>query len=343
MQKGRKLDGTLRTLAISLAGAAVMAVVAMLIPVAIFETITGATGISELVPATAAPLGDTARAIIAFLFAASTFAVIAAMLLRRPRAEKPAAAPRGQDPQQAGTSLFAEIRARISAFVESRRVGPVITELSDLPKLRAGDAHPDAPPRRPISAQRDLADVPMGAQADTGREPDGLPITPAMPAMAVEALADAQPDVLPVAAPTIAPAIAPELPTAIADAVEPPVIDAAIAQAASVAVEASMPDPATADLASISALVDQLEIAVANRQQQLAQLEALATSQPGSSDIAELPMSATFEPEPAIQPPPLEIVPATTAAAQGALPEDDMDEALRSALATLQRMNARSR
>ena len=44
---------------------------------------------------------------------------------------------------------------------EARRGAGDITDLEDLPKLRSGDAHPDAPPRRPFSANRDLAEPEM--------------------------------------------------------------------------------------------------------------------------------------------------------------------------------------
>ena len=77
MQKGLKIDGTIRALVIALGGAILTSVIAMFIPVSAFESITGATGFSELVPATGAPLGDTARAIIAFGFGALTFAALA--------------------------------------------------------------------------------------------------------------------------------------------------------------------------------------------------------------------------------------------------------------------------
>ena len=60
---------------------------------------------------------------------------------------------------ESGPSFIDRMRAKISDFTESRRNADAVTELSDLPKLRAGDAHPDAPPRRPISAHRDFGEV----------------------------------------------------------------------------------------------------------------------------------------------------------------------------------------
>jgi hypothetical protein len=163
MQKGLKLNGQLRGLAIALGGAVATSVIAMLVPTGVWEAITGSTGISEIVPATGAPLGDTARAMIAFIFGALAFAILSALLLRRPVAApftksiKPTNATAAEAVED--TSFVAKMRGRLADFVESRRAGPIVTELSDLPKLRAGDAHPDAPPRRPISAHTDFAEI----------------------------------------------------------------------------------------------------------------------------------------------------------------------------------------
>jgi hypothetical protein len=300
MRKGLKLDGQLRALAIALGGAVVMSVVAMLVPVGLWETITGSTGISELVPATAAPLGDTARAMIAFLFGAGTFAVLALLLLRRP-AQVPAQAtakapakPAAENaeavaPQAEGETFVAKMRGRISDFVESRRNGVVITELSDLPKLRPGDAHPDAPPRRPISAHRDFALVEEEPATPIVEEP--LVETPAEPMVAEE--------------PVVAAVIAPQ---------------------------------------TVSMMVDRLEGAVVQRQAELARLEALARSEiekpePGKPEPVAERVEAEIMPA-APSPPVLEAVPSEPAKA--ARP-DEMDAALRSALETLHRMNARTR
>jgi hypothetical protein len=274
MQKGLKLDGQMRALAIALGGAIVMSVVAMLVPVGVWEAITGSTGISELIPATGAPLGDTARAMIAFLFGACTFAVLALLLLRKPAQaapEKPTvdiAEP--VMPESESGSFVAKMRGRINDFVESRRNGVVVTELSDLPKLRAGDAHPDAPPRRPISAHADFA-----------------PVVP-------EA-----------------------------------VIEEAVAGAVA---EVAVP---SADAEAVSHMVDRLEAAVAQRQDQLAKLEALAQSEIAKPEVAVEKVEAEIV-EPA---PRLEAVPSAPTKSG----PDEMDAALRSALETLHRMNARTR
>lgn len=299
MQNWLKLDGTMRAVALAIVAAIVTAVISMLVPVGIWETITGSTGISEIFPATAAPLGDTARALIAFLAGLAAFAVTAVMLMRRdtPATPKPASvtvvdagAPVATD----RPSLIASAKVRLTQFIESRRSGPVVTELSDLPKLRAGDAHPDAPPRRPISAQTDLADI--------ASEPAPLPVVDIEPEPAVSQPA--------------------------------PVAEAAL--------EAPQPVPVVeaeaAESETVSAMVERLEAAVALREQQLAKLEAIARSE-------------AAKPEPVSEAPVIEIEVAPRASHLEAVPSeparparsDAMDDALRSALETLHRINARTR
>jgi hypothetical protein len=280
MQKGLKLNRQMRALAIALGGAAVTSVLAMLIPTSIWEGITGSTGISELVPATAAPLGDTARAVIAFLFGAMAFISLAALLLRRP-AEMPfTKSVKPTEPVQTtaedDTSFVTKMRGRLNDFMESRRAGPIVTELSDLPKLRSSDAHPDAPPRRPISAHTDFAEV------------SPQPVAPMVEAK-----------------------------------VEAPVTVDAI------------------DVVSVASMLDRLETAVADREARLAKLEALA-----KAEITK----PVVEPK-LVEPVEAEILPPTPRAALlEAVPTvpkpqktDEMDAALRSALETLHRMNARTR
>ena len=82
MQNGMQ-NSQIRAIAMAFAGAVVAAVATMFVPAGILESITGATGLSELVPAARAPLGDTARALIAFGAGAITLAVLAFFLLRQ--------------------------------------------------------------------------------------------------------------------------------------------------------------------------------------------------------------------------------------------------------------------
>jgi hypothetical protein len=309
MQNGLKIDGTMRALAIALGGAIATSVIAMFIPVSVFESITGATGFSELVPATGAPLGDTARALIAFGFGALAFAVLAGYLLRKP--SKPVSARpavKAQDAVEAAKpvtesapSFVDRMRAKISDFTESRRNADAVTELSDLPKLRAGDAHPDAPPRRPISAHRDFGEV-------------------------VSDMAEIEQPVIAVAAPDVAPV-----------AVAEPVIELSAPQTDTLVA------PAAADPASVAEMVDQLESAVAQREAQIAKLEALAKAEIAKPEVAAPATTAEVAPEVVVETPRQTLLEAVPSAPVSEVVDDEMDAALRSALETLHRMNVRTR
>jgi hypothetical protein len=293
MQKGLKIDATMRALAIALGGAVVTSVIAMFIPVSLFEAITGATGISELVPATGAPLGDTARAIIAFGFGALAFAALSGYNLRKPGMTKAATkapnaaveavATESLATEGTGPSFMDKMRAKISDYTESRRNANAVTELSDLPKLRAGDAHPDAPPRRPISAHRDFGEV-VGE-----------------------------------------------------DSIE----EAVVAPVESV-VELQTTETAS-DAATVTHMVDRLEFAVMQRQDQLAKLEALASAEIAKPEMVAPVIDAEVQPIQVVEPPRQTILEAVPSEPAKELADDDMDAALRSALETLHRMNVRTR
>ncbi len=332
MQLNGKMDSQTRAILTAMGGAAVAAVVAMLVPVGIWEAITGSTGISEMIPATRAPLGDTARALIAFGVAAFSFAIVSVLLLRRkpaPRAvaertvvyETAADHHDEADPDyEASPSLASRLKDRVSAFVEARRGRPDIEGLEDLPKLRSGDAHPDAPARRPLLATRDLADpvseVPLPAApvaiAEIVREPETV-----------------QPE--------------PE-PVVIAETVE------------EVPVEPFMSED-TLFGETLARMVDRLDAAIAERATKLAQLELLVehgstVSAAPLREVQAAPVIAEAQaeaPEPA---PKLEAVRPVPVPASAPAPanepvategSEELDAALRSALETLHRMNARTR
>lgn len=281
MQTGLKLDGTMRAVVLAIGAAIVTSVISMLVPVGIWETITGSTGISELVPATAAPLGDTARALIAFLCGLAAFAVTAVWQMRKPvHAEPPKYKAESEAVVEDGPTFFERTKAKLGEFAAKRRGDNIVTELSDLPKLRAGDAHPDAPPRRPILATRDFA--------DPAPEPE-----------------------MPVEAPV-------EMPVA-----EPVAVPAA--------------EPVVANSVKVADMVTRLEAAMMLREQQLAQLEAIARVEAAKPQpiVPEKVEAEIVEPAPR-----LEAVPSDPAKHSGG---DEMDAALRSALETLHRMNARTR
>ncbi len=311
MRKGVSNEQT-KALAIAMAGATLAAVATMFVPVSILESFTGATGLSELVPAAAAPLGDSARALIAFGAGVFTLAVLAYLVLRQDRSPQrlsPETAPAFFEETQEANS-FTDRLARIAMpKMPWNKSDDAITELSDLPKLRNGDSHPDAPPRRPLSAQLDLpvldlakiaVDEPADERTVSVAEDRLEPVKEAhhqtfrVPQQAVEAAAPAAP------------------------------------------VTSSEIQPTLAEM------VAQLEAAVAERQQQLAELEAVA-AQLGAGQVTEQvaaepqAVEQAREPDPLrSQRPPLEAVPAS-------VKDDDMDSALAAALATLHRMNGTDR
>jgi hypothetical protein len=327
MRLNNAMDGQIRALAIALAGAAATAVAAMFVPTAIYETITGSTGISEVFPSTKAPLGDTARALIAFATAALAFALLSAFLLRQNaspvvRAAAPAApvspaAPIVQLDREDNViadskpSAFDALKKKLSDFVESRRKGSDgIKDLADLPKLRAEDAHPDAPPRRPISAHRDFGEPAVAAKAEVFEAP--MPeASSVMVEAAVESSAAVEPEQ------TVVPA-----PAAIAE------------------------NPAEGQFVSV---VERLEQAVAQRQQKLDELDRVAreivsSDAPLAIDPAPSITADVTAADTPIRPQPyLSAIDGAKPGSSSAKSNDDMDAALRSALETLHKMNARSR
>ncbi len=291
----------IRALGIAMACATVAAVATMFIPVAMLESFTGLTGISELVPAAAAPLGDTARAMMAFGVGALTLAVLGYVLPRQNEATRmamPEPAPMSVDERQDRISLSERLAGIAWPKMPWTKSDDDITELSDLPKLRNGDIHPDAPPRRPLSAQQDL------------------------PVLELNKVAASQDDVVDEGEEAV--------PVAVVE--DEPVKEIAPAAPA----EKSELQPTLAEM------VAQLEAAVADRQRQLVELEAVA-AQLGAGKMAveqALPEPVEVEElasEPVrVERPLLEAVPASAK-------DDDMDSALAAALATLHRMNATGR
>ena len=327
MDVSLKQNRQMRSLSIAMGASIIAAAATMFVPVNVLESITGATGLSEIVGAAAAPLGDKARALIAFGAGALTLAAMTVMLLRKD------AGPTNDDVEVVAAAGFAPLPGIVEDDDDGDRDGeplslmerlfrlrlPVlslpkmpwvkgendITELGDLLKLRNGDIHPDAPPRRPLSATQDLPVLDLAE-------------------MQIEGFAEKQPEPL----------------------VE---VDAVVLPSA--AYEPSVPvEHAASDFQpSLAEMVAQLESAVNQRQQQLAALEIvaaqLAAEQPAQDIAVPLEMQAPdvvaeveILPEPArAERPPLEAVPTSPEK------QDDVDAALAAALATLHRMNGTDR
>ena len=111
----------------SVAGVAVAAVVAfafLVMPIAVIESMAVDSGVAALFTAAAPPFGLTARLTVAF------FAALAA-----------------------GGFTWAGLALILGARTELTRRGAA---QDGVPVLRRADAHPDAPPRRPVFANSDL-------------------------------------------------------------------------------------------------------------------------------------------------------------------------------------------
>lgn len=299
-------DKQIKALAMAMAGATVAAVATMFIPVAMLESVTGSTGISELVPATAAPLGDTARALIAFGVGALTLAVLGYVLPRQndaARAATPEPASTPFDEPQGAISLRDRLAGLPWPKMPWAKNDDDITELSDLPKLRNGDIHPDAPPRHPLSAHQDLPVLELSeVAAPLAEEPVTEPVaefvTPALEAEQTESFS----------------------PTPLAAADIQPTLAEMVAQ-----LEAAVADrqKQLADLELVAA--------------QLATGRSEATS-----TERELEPEITADVEMIIEPAPIER-PILEAVPPSPIKDEDMDAALAAALATLHRMNATGR
>jgi hypothetical protein len=343
----------LKSMGMAFGLSALAAIGTMFLPVAMLEGLTGATGLSELVPATAAPLGDTARALIAFGAGALTLAVLAILMLRNERVIGDAPFVSSMENLGAGvtpanaTTFMDRLKERMFNFKMpqmpwTKDSDDDILDLADLPKLRALDAHPDAPARRPFSAGSDLAfevaPAPQATASDMRFWPESA-----------DAVAASVVDTAPVAATPVAePAV--EWPvfaetdsavvTPVVEVIDPIPSESAAPVEAIVAVDAQP---------SLAELVTQLEQSVILRQQQLRALEIVAAQIKSETAVAANQPAATIEPvfETVIEPvavvrterPPLEAVPAS----DRQMADEDMDAALNAALETLQRMNVQGR
>jgi hypothetical protein len=341
-----------RTLAMAGGGAIVAAAVTMFLPKALLEGITGATGLSELFPSTAAPLGDTARALIAFGTGVLTFAILAILLSKKnglaPKMAETtvtkdvphvfesskAVSYENASADPAGVSLIGQLRGKVVDMFARVRSKGEITDLADLPKLRNRDIHPDAPARRPISANRDIGGV--GSEVVAAVPTVDMPYAQSAPApVAVEQPA------------AIAPAAVE--PVFVAPVVETPVVETGIAEpTAAASDQTSHSEPA-----SLAAMVDHLEAVLAARKAQLEQLEDIArraVAESAARDSVAIPASEVMA-DPAAQAVDHQYddQPVSERRLEAVEPTGDAlsrprngDDALRSALETLHRMNARS-
>ena len=134
-------------------GAAIVAAGVLLVQSATLESLVWTTGVAALIPAAAPPLGMTARVLLAL----GGGALIAALLW---------------------SSLFLLVGPGGLLVRRPRRDG-------DLPVVRRADAHPDAPPRKPMSAA-DLGTPMMEVGVGAAREERTIPVDLDLPLAAFD-------------------------------------------------------------------------------------------------------------------------------------------------------------
>lgn len=174
--------GQSAALGIAMAGAALAAVTTMLVPVSLLEGVAESSGLSVLIPAAGAPLGDAARAIIAFATGAMTLAVLSYLLLRAHMPSNKCA----EDIRELGdvpplelseehlvaSQAPQEAEQRVEAALEAAGSQPSIAEM--VAQLEAAVAF-----RRQKLAELEAVAADLSADASYGDEPSAASSEPA--------------------------------------------------------------------------------------------------------------------------------------------------------------------
>ncbi|RQW43198.1 hypothetical protein [Novosphingobium sp. LASN5T] len=134
--------------------AALLGLTSFVVPPRMLASLVVASGLPKVLPAAAPPLGFTARVLVAFALAVvgGLIGLVIAARLRRGKAVKldMPATPDRDEAMESGAPAVA---------VSQRAV-----------KIRSRDAHPDAPPRRPLVLSEELATVPALEDPEPGGE-----------------------------------------------------------------------------------------------------------------------------------------------------------------------------
>ncbi|MEJ7932999.1 hypothetical protein WG907_01855 [Sphingobium sp. AN558] len=306
-------------------------------PVGLVEMLAASSGMSEILPSAAPPLGLKARLLVA-LFAALMAVAATAALRRDPSGARTVYNGTGRKKGVQGARKMGFALSKLTALARARIGSPVHR---DVPVLRRADAHPDAPSRPPIFASRDFVGLDIFARTEPGHralvvkaEPKKDPIVPAMGLDMPSAPPPLPDDIFtqPVstlfsAEPAEA-AIRPSIGFGMPEPAQCDKEDSAVAVSPtpepivqSVAPEAIAPAPEIAPPSrvselSVAELIERLERGLVARRH-------VVSPAPAGCVIADMPVA-----------PP---VPVREAVA------DDIDEALRTALGTLRTMTARGR
>lgn len=317
------------------------------VPIPLIELVVASTGISEVIPAAAPPLGFTARVAMA------GFAALLGMGLSLALNPRAAAQEDEEGAEQADLNdwLLTESEpkeskmgfalSKLTAFTRGRRerAGAVLAD--PLPVLRRADSHPDAPARRPIFASRDFegADIfaipPAKEIADVADIHDALDMSSGM---FVDDVAEA---VVPQPEPAVAAFDAPDglvMPNAPEPLDDRTILTEAINALPQDAVVEAQPIIARAplDTLSIAELADRFERGIARRRalaQAAAATRKIESIRTGTGGIST-PQDAN---EPRVL---ADIPPVPRVAVRGDV-DAEVDQALRDALGTLQQMTGR--
>ena len=173
--------------AMAVAGGVAAALVVATLPHVYLENIVGAVGLSEIIPAAAPPLGNTARGLIALLTGMVSTSALYLFLNHKPKF------PRGGsnmslairknlttdaiDDVGEGKSRFTAPKLNLSMksltklLKKPKKSAGQVTDLKDLPDIKPSDRHPDAPVRQPIFASSDLG-APLAEKIRRFDEPE---------------------------------------------------------------------------------------------------------------------------------------------------------------------------
>ena len=324
---------------LAVAGGVAAALVIATLPHVYLEDIVGATGLPEIVPAAAPPLGNTARGLIAVVAGMVSASALYLFLNHKMKSHEGGSdmglaigknlGSESSNQERDGKSRMAAPKLSLSArsltrFLRKPKKYPgQVTELKDLPDTRLSDRHPDAPARTPIFASSDLGQ-PLGERIKRVDESIFEKDTTPFPEPA---------------APFAAPAEA-----AVADeALQAPLPERERATQNQTETnapqdQAVVPDADLSNL-SLAELASRLEAGL-NRLEALQKRERVTP--PPASNPALNPAKASPLPEAASDPAPVAIPPLRSVdMSDGSSPEGrqaDMDAALKAALGTLERM-----
>lgn len=219
------------------------------VPMTVLEWAIASSGFSEILPVLAPPLGDTARLSLCGAAALLAMACVAALL------------PSPSTSSHEKKTTMASVFSRLAHFA---RGGNAPVAGTDNPlRLRRADAHPDAPPRAPLSVVRDLGE----------RLESNAPVAVKMPGVAP--FEQPAPAAMPVFAPPPSESLVEVEPEAVIAAKPAPVLEPVFAPA-------PLPVPVSEPLGlvtvekegeslaslSISQLIDRLELGLRNLQQE---------------------------------------------------------------------------